>query len=140
MNLIKMPTHRFGLITAAIYASFLIYLPPFQRIPDLFREEFIAGYIKGFGFIFLGILSGVLLYYRPRIGRIVALILASVVILMRIAAFFPNVTDRLYALYVLTLQQKPLVVIHNDVILPLFLIFLLSTWEEINFMRSRRDR
>lgn len=126
MNPTKMPTQRFGVVTAIIYASFLIYLPPFQKMPDLFRQQFTLGYIKAYGFIVGGILAGILLYYNPRIGRVFAIALAVVSLFMRIAAFSQNTTDRLYGLYVLTLQQKPLMVIHNDVILPLFLFFTVA--------------
>jgi hypothetical protein len=63
------------------------------------------------------------MFYRYHFGRIIALILAVIVLYSKVASMFPNVSQRAYALYVLMLQQKPIMVIHNDVILPLFMVF-----------------
>jgi hypothetical protein len=86
-------------------------------------QELTIAFAKAYGLLFLGILSGVLMFYRYQLGRVIALILAAIVLYSKVAALFPNVSQRSYALYVLMLQQKPIMVIHNDVVFPLFMIF-----------------
>ena len=81
------------------------------------------GFVKAYGLLFLGVLSGVFMFYRYHFGRIIALILAVIVLYSKVASMFPNVSQRAYALYVLMLQHKPIMVIHNDVVFPLFMIF-----------------
>lgn len=123
MKIFSISIRKFGVVSAALWASLLIYLPPFQSVPSTFGQELTMGFVKAYGLLFLGVLSGVLMYYRYQFGRIIALFLAVIVLYSKVASMFPNVSQRAYALYVLMLQQKPIMVIHNDVILPLFMVF-----------------
>ena len=123
MKIIAISIRKFGIVSAVLWASLLIYLPPFQPMPSTFHQELTSGFIKAYGLLLLGVLSGVLIFYRYQLGRIIALILAVIVLYSKVAALFPNVSQRVYALYVLMLKQNPLMVIHNDVLLPLFMAF-----------------
>jgi hypothetical protein len=123
MKIFSISIRKFGVVSAALWASLLIYLPPFQSVPSTFGQELTMGFVKAYGLLFLGVLSGVFMFYRYHFGRIIALILAVIVLYSKVASMFPNVSQRAYALYVLMLQQKPIMVIHNDVILPLFMVF-----------------
>jgi hypothetical protein len=123
MKALMLSTRHFGIITVVLWASFLIYLPPFHTMPDMFRQELTFAFSKSYGLVIIGVASGLLILYRYQIGRIIALSLAVIIIFSRFTALFPNVSQKLYVNYVFMLQQKPFMVIHNDVILPLFMVF-----------------
>lgn len=125
MKIYTIPIRTFGIASAVLWASLLIYLPPFQSVPNMFQRELMIGFIKAYGLLFFGVLSGVLMLYRYQLGRIIALILAVIVLYSKVAALFPNVSQRAYGLYVLMLKQRPFMVIHNDLIFPLFMAYTL---------------
>lgn len=123
MNGFTISIRTFSVASIIFWVSLLVYLPPFRPMPILFHQDIRTEIMKAYGLLFFGVLSGLLMFYRYKLGRIIALILAVVVICAKVAAMFPNVSQRAYALYVLMLQQSPIMVIHNDVLLPLFMFF-----------------
>ncbi len=125
MKIYSISIRKFAIASAVLWASLLIYLPPFQPVPGMFQRELTIGYIKAYGLLFFGVLSGVLMIYRYQLGRIIALILAIFVLYSKVAAMFPNISQRVYGLYVLMLKQRPFMVIHNDLIFPLFMVYTL---------------
>jgi hypothetical protein len=133
MKIFTISIRKFGLVSIFLWFSYLIYLPPFQSVPHLFRQELILEFVKSYALLYLGVMSGVLMFYHYKFGRIIAVVLASIVLCHRVVSLFPNVSQRFYAPYVLLLKQKPIVVIHNDIILPLFMVFTiiyLLMWKE----------
>jgi hypothetical protein len=123
MKIFTISIRNFGFVSVLLWLSFLIYLPPFQSVPHILEQELTLEFIKSYALLFFGVTSGVLMFYRYKIGKIIAIVLASIVLCLRVVALFPNVSQKSYALYVLMLQQKPIRVIHNDIILPLFMVF-----------------
>jgi hypothetical protein len=135
-----------------LWISFLIYLPPFVKSPNVkglveegnqmytlthpgvskqdleqkLNYSLLIGYAKSFAYILIGILSGVLLYKRKRIGKYIAIILCSLFFLGKLYAIlssYPNILERLKSLYVIFISHRPLLVIHVDIVAPLFFIF-----------------
>jgi hypothetical protein len=135
-----------------LWISFLIYLPPFinnsnikglvdeshqmynltnpaTSKQDLEQKIFFSlyiNYIKSFTYILIGILSGILLYKRKRIGKYIPIIICSLLIagrLYSIISSYPNIIERFNNLYFIFLTHRPLLVIHNNIIAPVFFIF-----------------
>lgn len=123
MKIFNISIRKFGIASALLWLSFLIYLPPCRYKSALLVQELTVEFVKSYSLLFLGVLSGVLMFYHYRLGKIIALILAIIVLFIRITALFPNTFQKLYGLYVVMFKQNPLMVIHNDVIFPLFMVF-----------------
>ena len=148
----KKTIHIFAVCTIFLWLSYLIYLPPFVPVPNVkelvdnsyqmyslnnpvvskqtlekkLLSSIYFAYAKAFIFILVGIISGILIYKQKRLGRILAIFLCLVMLAGRAFALFreyPNITERLYALYVFLLSQRPLPIIHRDIIAPIFFIF-----------------
>jgi len=143
----------FGIATIILWLSYLFYLPPFITIPNikgLVQEswkarEFIQekyqsqqdmenkinrnlyiAYAKGYAMIILGILAGILLLIKKQIGRYLAMTLAFIMIGSRIAAAVMNprgIVEWFRMIYGCLLIHQPIIIIHRDIIAPLFFIF-----------------
>jgi hypothetical protein len=130
----------------------VVYLPPFVAWPDVngFAEEgwktrdfmdnkyksqqdmqikinralYIA-YAKDYIIIFLGTLSGILMLEKKRTGRYLALLLASIMIGTRIVAALMHskgVVGWFKIIYGYLYYHSTLMVIHKDIISPIFFI------------------
>ena len=148
----KKAINIFSICTMLMWISFLIYLPPFVKSPNVkglveegnqmytlthpgvseqdleqkINHSLLIGYAKSFAYILIGILSGILLYKRKRIGKYIAIILCSLFFwgkLYAILSSYPNILERLKFLYVIFLRHRPLLVMHADIVAPLFYIF-----------------
>lgn len=119
----KISIRNFSIASIILWVSFLVYLPPFKFMPSMVHQEIVVESLKAYGLLFFGILSGVLMLFRYKYGRILAFIIAFFVLYSKLVALFPNVSQKTYSLYVLMLKQSPIMVIHNDVLLPLFMVF-----------------
>jgi uncharacterized membrane protein HdeD (DUF308 family) len=143
----------FGIATIIMWLSYLVYLPPFIARPNVQSlaeeswkaKEFIhekyqsqqdmenkinrtlyVAYAKGYTMIILGILAGFLLIVRKQIGRYLAMILALIMMGGRIVAAVMNprgIAEWFRMIYGYLLVHKPIIIIHRDVIAPLFFIF-----------------
>jgi len=139
MKIFATSIRKFGIVFAIVWVLFIFYLPPFQSVPHIFKQELSIELFKSYTLVFLGILSGILMFYSYKLGKVIAFVLAVVVLSSRIVAMFPNILQKSYALYILMLQKKPLTVIHNDVLLPLFMIYTIL-YLFIDWMGENNDK
>ena len=89
--------------------------------------SFRIAFAKSLLLCLLGILSGVLVLKRHRLGRFLAIGLSIYVLLQRIVpfAFREHPFHRLYQLYAFMLSRRPFRVIHLDIVTCLVLLFAL---------------
>jgi hypothetical protein len=142
----------FAAATLAFWLSLVPYLPPITLAPELedlvtqAREtrEYVSEmarpaealkpsliralrvlYIKWAVTILFGVLSGVLLFVRPPSGRVLAIALSAVMLTMKafsLVSAYPQIGQRLYLIFFVTLPWRPAYVIHNEIVAPLFWI------------------
>ena len=82
-------------------------------------------YYAGLMAVIAGIVSGALLLIYPQAGKLLAVTLCSILLIVRfwqIISAYPHIGERLYANYVLFLNVKPASVIYNDILGFIFFI------------------
>jgi len=87
--------------------------------------------------VVVGITSGVLLLVSPLAGKILAVSLSVILLVVKFGQIifaYPHIGERLYANYVVFMQVKPVQVIYNDIF---GIIFFIST---IYFFMKRTNR
>jgi len=142
----------FAAVTLAFWLSLLPYLPPITLTPELKDlvaqaretreyvpkmnrsaeelESSLVGalrilYIKWAVAILLGVLSGILLLVHRPSGRVLAIALSSLMLGMKafsLISTYPRTGQLLYFIFFLALPRRPVYVIHNEIVAPLFWI------------------
>lgn len=145
------PLTIFALLTILFWLSFLLYLPPFYATHDIksliseaheakkFAAEmdkpqevlevqsihsFRLAFIQSLLIIIAGVVSGILLLARRRSGQVLAIVICSGMLILRIVdiAQSPYVWKRIYFIFVMWLPKRPFYIVHNDIIAVLFYI------------------
>jgi hypothetical protein len=83
------------------------------------------GFWSSVALIVAGVVSGLLLLVHPRSGRIVAVTLCTGMLALRlwqILAPYPHIGERLHAIFFLLLPQRPVYVIHCEILAVAFFI------------------
>jgi hypothetical protein len=142
----------FAAATLAFWLSLLPYLPPItltpelkdlvaqaretrEYVPEMNRpaeelESSLVGalrilYFKWAVTILLGVLSGIILLAHPPAGRVLAIALSSLMLAMKafsLISTYPRTGQLLYFIFFLALPRRPVYVIHNEIVAPLFWI------------------
>ncbi len=141
----------FGTVTILFWLSNLLFLPPVKTItpemrreiaetremrkvvPDMYKSESVleAEYARSVRAtvvmlltITAGVVSGILLLTSRFAGWIMAIVLCSGLLLLRtvgLLRYYPDVWGRIKVLFTLLLPLRPVPVIYNEIITPLFL-------------------
>ncbi len=142
----------FGIVTILFWLSHLLFLPPVKSItpqmrreiaetremrkvvPDMYKSEAVleAEYARSLRAtvvmlltIAAGVVSGILLLTLRFTGWIMAIVLCAGFFLLRIVAllrYYPDVWGRIKVIFTLLLPLRPLSVVYNEVVTPLFFI------------------
>jgi hypothetical protein len=113
-----------GIVTLLFWSPMILFYLAYP--PSTWRMiEWL--YYVGVLIVLAGILSGVLLLVYPRVGRLLALTLSAILLVVKfyqIGSAYPHIGERLYANYVVFMKVKTIQVIYNDI---LGVIFFIST-------------
>ena len=141
----------FAICTIIMWLSYAFYLPPLTHSPDIkglideaydmyilehpnvskqqLEERLLLSlyfsYVKVLILIIAGVTAGFLIIRYNKIGRIIALVLCIIMLGSRVFSLliaYPNIVDRLRAIYIFLLSRTPLAIIHKDIIAPIFFI------------------
>ena len=142
----------FGIVTILFWLSHLVFLPPIKNItpemsreiaetremrkvvPDRYKSEAVleveyARSVRATVVMLLtiaaGVVSGILLLTLRFAGWIMAIVLCSGFLLLRIVGllrYYPDVWGRIKVIFTLLLPLRPVPVIYNEVVTPLFFI------------------
>lgn len=113
-----------GLVTLLFWLPMILFY--FAYPPSTWRMLGWLPYVGVFTVV-AGVVSGILLLTYPRAGILLAVILSSILLVVKfwqIISAYPHIGERLYANYILFMNVKPIQVIYNDI---LGLIFFIST-------------
>jgi hypothetical protein len=141
----------FGIVTILFWLTLLLFLPPIKNItptmkqeiaetremrkviPDMYKSEAVLeaeharsvnAMITMLFMIAAGVISGILLLTLRFAGWIMAIVLCAGFLLLRIVGllrYYPDVWGRIKVLFTLLLPLRPVPVIYNEIITPLFL-------------------
>jgi len=140
-----------GILTILMYFSHVFYLLPFLYILQYGLKISLPEYYYGYWIyiLFLSIFGtwiGVLLLKRKNDGRKSAIVLSVFVLSIRLLELlksFPHLTQRLRFIFVVMLKKQPLLVIQNDILLPLLclvtIIYLTNPTVIREFKPRRQD-
>jgi len=140
-----------GILTILMYFSYVFYLIPFLYIQQYglkisLPEHYYGYWIYTLFLSIFGTWSGVLLLKRKNDGRKSAIVLSVFVLSIRLLELlksFPDLAERLRFVFVVMLKKQPLLVIQNDILLPLLclvtIIYLTNPTVIREFKPRRQD-
>jgi hypothetical protein len=164
----------FGIVTILFWLSNLLFLPPVKNItpemrreiagtrdlrdvvPDMYKSEAVleAEYARSVRStvvmlltIAAGVVSGILLLTLRFAGWIMAIVLCSGFLLLRIVGllrYYPDVWGRIKVIFTLLLPLRPVPAIYSEIITPLFfigtIIFLIRQPVSCQFVAGSKPR
>lgn len=113
----------FGLLTILFWLSFAAWFFVYPVSLDLMLIE--PSISIGAASIVVGIISGVLLIVHPSLGRMLAISLCVLMILVRMwSLLYPisGLGKRLYVIFFMVLPWRPIYVVHNELVAWTFLV------------------
>jgi hypothetical protein len=122
----------FGILTILFWLSLSVWL--FIYPIDIWMQYEPASFWLTTGLILAGVVSGVLLLVHPRSGRVLAMVLCTVVLAYRawsLARSYPHISDRLHGIFFLLLPTNPVYVIHSEIItLAFYITTIVFLWRK----------
>ena len=99
---------------------------PSSELEAQLRREFLASYIKLLFLIIVGVISGILLLAKRRIGQVLAIALCSLCLISRVVGLLrihPSTWEDWIAFYSAMLKNLPVDLIHKGILASVFFLF-----------------